>query len=266
MRVIDKMDRIDWIEKSLEYVYEEGYLEKLLDIYPINKNSFRQVSEDQIENIKRNFDKRDPIGLVRSCLDLEKFPINDPYITMLRNEDIFNKNLEVVKIIGNILLEMSFDDLNALIKAPKSGSRQFGNSFKSWLKNKYKNDFLSVNDFKDYGGKELNFLYGSDTTLKQYISKNFSINTEKGLDLVFKKNGKTYVGEAKFITDSGGTQTNQLNIALDIAKKDSENIGSIAIIDGIPWINNSYLSIIKKEAVNKNVLTALLLSEYLSNL
>ncbi len=260
------MDKINWIQRSLNYVNKDGYLEKLLDIYPINKNSFRQVSKKQIENIKMNFDKKDPIGLVRSCLDLEKFPINNPYITILRNEDIFNKNLEVVKIIGNILLEMSFDDLNALIKAPKSGSRQFGNSFKSWLKNKYENDFLSFNDFEDYKGKELRFLDGSDATLKLYISKNFSINTEKGLDLVFKKNGKTYIGEAKFITDSGGTQTNQLNIALDIAKKDSDNIGSIAIIDGFPWVDNSYLSIITKEAVNKNVLTALLLPEYISNL
>ena len=100
----------------------------------------------------------------------------------------------------------------------------------------------------------------------QSNTSNFSINTEKGLDLVFKKNGKTYIGEAKFITDSGGTQTNQLNIALDIAKKDSDNIGSIAIIDGFPWVDNSYLSIITKEAVNKNVLTALLLPEYISNL
>lgn len=260
------MDKIDWIEKSLEYVYKDGYLEKLLEIYPINKNSFRDVDENQIENIKQNFDNRDPIELVKSCLGLEKFPINNPYISILRNEDIFNKNLEVVKIIGNILLEMSFDDLKALIKAPKSGSRQFGNSFKSWLQNKYKNNFIDINDFKNYNGADLKFLKGSDKTLKNYISKNFKINTEKGLDLVFKKNGKTYFGEAKFITDSGGTQTNQLNIALDIAKKDSDNIGSIAIIDGIPWINNSFLNTIKKEAVNKNVLTALLLPEYLSNL
>ncbi|MEM4295770.1 MAG: hypothetical protein QXS91_03115, partial [Candidatus Anstonellales archaeon] len=101
---------------------------------------------------------------------------------------------------------------------------------------------------------------------KNYISEKFKINIEKGLDLVFKKNGKTYFGEAKFITDSGGTQTNQLNVALDIAKKDSSEIGTIAIIDGIPWVNNAYLEKIKNEAVNKNVLTALLLPEYFSNL
>ena len=83
--------------------------------------------------------------------------------------------------------------------------------------------------------------------------------------MVFRKRDKTFFGEAKFITDSGGTQTNQLNIALDIAMKDSDEIGSIAIIDGVPWINKSYLKKIQK-VPNKNVLTALLLPEYLSNL
>ena len=161
---------------------------------------------------------------------------------------------------------MNFNELKTLIKAPKSGSRQFGNSFKSWLKSRYENNFLPFDNFKNYTGNELKFLDGSDKTLKQYLNENFSIDTEKGLDLVFKKKGKIYFGEAKFITDSGGTQTNQLNIALDIAKKDSDDIGSVAIIDGVPWINNSYLEKIKEEAINKNVLTALLLPEYILNL
>ena len=258
-------NKIDWIQKSLYIVCGEGYLKKLTDIYPINKNSFRDVDENQIENIEVYFNKNDPIGLVKSCLNLEKFPIDNPYISILRNKTIFEKNSEVVKIIGNILLGMGIDNLKTLIKSPKSGSRQFGNSFKSWLKNRYKNDFLTLTSFKNYKGNDLNFLDGSDIILKKYISENFNINTEKGLDLVFRKRDKTFFGEAKFITDSGGTQTNQLNIALDIAKKDSDKIGSVAIIDGVPWINSSYLKKIR-EVPNKSVLTALLLPEYLSNL
>ena len=260
------MKGIDWIQKSLDYVYSEGYLEKLMEIYPINRNSFRDVDESIIKNIENNFNNKNKIELVRSCFNLEKFPIDNPYISILRNNEIFNKNLKVVEMIGDILLQMNFNELETLIKAPKSGSRQFGNSFKAWLKNKYENNFLSSDEFENYRGNDIRFLAGGDNTLKQYIDENFDINTEKGLDLVFKKNDKTYFGEAKFITDSGGTQTNQLNIALDIAKKDNDNVGSIAIIDGVPWVNNSYLEKIKKEAINKNVLTALLLPEYISNL
>ena len=260
------INKIDWIEKSLQIVYDEGYLNRLIAVYPINVNSFREVSKELLEDIKDSYNKRDPIGVVKHCLCLEKFPIDNPYISMLREKSIFEKNLEVVKTIGNILLEIEIKDLETLIRVPKSGSRQFGQSFKFWLKNNYEENFLSYFEFEQYNGNDLKFLKGSDNTLKRYISDKFYINTEKGLDLVFKKKGKTYLGEAKFITDSGGTQTNQLNIALEIAKRDSDNIGSIAIIDGIPWMNSSYLEKIKREAVNKNVLTALLLREYISNL
>ncbi|MGB9763585.1 MAG: hypothetical protein ACPLW7_06340, partial [Minisyncoccia bacterium] len=262
----DKMNGNDWIKKSLDIVNGRDYLKKLTEIYPINKNSFRNIDDEHIETIKKYFDNKDPIGLVKECLSLEKFPIDNPYVSILRYESIFEKNLDTVKTIGNILLELNFKDLETLIKSPKSGSRQFGNSFKSWLKNKYKDNFLNINDFKNYKGNDLKFLDGSDKTLKEFVYKNFDINTEKGLDLVFKNKGKIYFGEAKFITDFGGTQTNQLNIALDIAKRDSDNIGTLATIDGIPWVNKSYLEKIKKEAVNKNVLTALLLPEYLSSL
>jgi hypothetical protein len=259
-------NNVDWIQKSLQTVYEEGYLNRLVNIYPINENSFRDVSKELIEDIKDSYNKRDPIGVVKHCLCLEKFPIDNPYISMIREKRIFEKNLEVVETIGNLLLKMEIRNLETLIKAPKSGSRQFGHSFKLWLKSNYEKNFLIYDKFEQYHDNGLKFLDGSDDTLKHYISNNFEIKTEKGLDLVFKKNGRTYIGEAKFITDSGGTQTNQLNIALDIAKKDSDYIGSIAIIDGIPWINRSYLNKIKVEAVNKNVLTVLLLPEYLSNL
>ena len=266
IKVFDKMNKINWIQKSLDIVNGDDYLKKLTEIYPINTNSFRQIDNKQIENIEIYFNNKDPIGLVKACLNLEKFPIDNPYISILRYDSIFNKNLDVVKIIGNILLGMKFEDLKTLIKSPKSGSRQYGNSFKSWLKTKYQNDFLNINNFENYNSNSLKFLEGSDTILKKYIKEKFNIDTEKGLDLVFKKNNKVYFGEAKFITDSGGTQTNQLNVALDIAKKDNESVGTIAIIDGIPWVNNSYLEKIKNEAVNKNVLTALLLPQYLSSL
>jgi Tsp45I type II restriction enzyme. len=260
------MSKVDWIQKSLQIVNGEGYLQKLTKVYPINENSFRDVDMEIIEKIKDSYNKRDPKGVVEHCLRLEKFPIDNPYISMLRNSSIFEKNLEVVRIIGNILLTMDMKDLETLIRSPKSGSRQFGNSFKSWLKTKYEDDyFLSVDEFKNNKSKELKFLAGSDKTLKDFISNNFGLNTEKGLDLVFKKNDKTYIGEAKFITDSGGTQTNQLNVALEIAKKDGNKIGSIAIIDGVPWINDSYFEKIR-QVPNKNVLTALLLPDYLSNL
>ena len=45
-------NNVDWIQKSLQTVYEEGYLNRLVNIYPINENSFRDVSKELIADIK----------------------------------------------------------------------------------------------------------------------------------------------------------------------------------------------------------------------
>jgi len=257
---------MNWFEMSLEIVKGQGYLDKLRAIYPINENSPRIIDKEQIRKIQNYFDQKDPVGLVKECMNLKKFPLDNPYISILRDNNIFKNNPETVNVIGNILLNMDFENLKALIRSPKSGSRQFGNSFKRWLRSNYtNNDFLSEKDFKNFNGNELKFLDGSDTKLKDYIYNNFGINTEKGLDFVFRKNGKIYFGEAKFITDYGGTQTNQLDIALDIASKNTDEVGTIAVIDGIPWLKKTYLEKIKKVR-NDNVITALLLHQYISSL
>ena len=99
------------IKKSLDCVNGDGYLEKLMEIYPINRNSFRDVDENIIKNIENNFNNKNKIELVKSCLNLEKFPIDNPYISILRNNEIFNKNLKVVEMIGDILLQMNFNEL-----------------------------------------------------------------------------------------------------------------------------------------------------------
>ncbi|MGC9124480.1 MAG: hypothetical protein ACP5IB_10505, partial [Thermoplasmata archaeon] len=114
------MNGNDWIKKSLDIVNGRDYLKKLTEIYPINKNSFRNIDDEHIETIKKYFDNKDPIGLVKECLSLEKFPIDNPYVSILRYESIFEKNLDTVKTIGNILLELNFKDLETLIKSPKS--------------------------------------------------------------------------------------------------------------------------------------------------
>ncbi|MHB1679410.1 MAG: hypothetical protein ACYCTB_02735 [bacterium] len=71
-------------------------------------------------------------------------------------------------------------------------------------------------------------------------------------------------GEAKFITSYGGTQTNQLDIALNVADMNiKNNIETIAVIDGVAWLYDSYLNKIKSRK-NKNIMTALLLDKFLS--
>ena len=107
-------------------------------------------------------------------------------------------------------------------------------------------------------------LNGSDESMEKYINSNLGGNLEKGIDLLLKINSNKYIiGEAKFITTSGGTQTNQLGVALELTGKKIKNATTIAILDGAVWFDNSYKQkIIQKE---KPIMSALLLKEFINS-
>jgi len=75
--------------------------------------------------------------------------------------------------------------------------------------------------------------------------------------------GKNFIlGEAKFITDFGGSQNNQLREALEVASLKGENFSGIAVLDGVVWLgDNSYLRQI--EQFGGVALSALLLKDFI---
>lgn len=64
-------------------------------------------------------------------------------------------------------------------------------------------------------------------------------NLRKGIDFILKINDKFILGEAKFLTTSGGTQNNQFNGAIDVAKIKKGNIIGVAVLDGIVWLDSN---------------------------
>ena len=53
---------------------------------------------------------------------------------------------------------------------------------------------------------------------------------------------KFVLGEAKFLTDYGGTQNNQFRDAISVAGVNKNNAVGIAVIDGIVWFeSNAYM-------------------------
>lgn len=256
----------NYIDKTIEIVNSDGYLDKLQEIYPLNMNLEREIDEEVLGNIRTAYNSENFDKLLDILFALEKFPLDNPYSSILRrNPDLRTKNPETENQIKNLIKNMDIEKLIERAKQPKASSRQMGNQFKSWLKNKY--HFENKNKFDS--SDQLTFLNGSDTALKKYVQNKFKIPFEdsvKGFDLFFRKNEKYCFGEAKFITDKGGTQTNQLDKALHIVDMDGNNgILTVAIIDGVAWFNNSYLDKIKNRK-GKNIMSALLLETFLNEL
>ena len=82
-------------------------------------------------------------------------------------------------------------------------------------------------------------------------------------------NGKYIIGEAKFITDFGGSQNNQFNDACETADLSKDKVKSIAILDGVLYIDRPTLKSYK-EKFNKKpdriIISALLLKDFLESL
>ncbi|MEO0172977.1 MAG: hypothetical protein ABIL13_07010 [candidate division WOR-3 bacterium] len=221
----------------------EFYLDKLLEIYPPEEISREKQVERESPILKRLFQEKNCKKLLRELIRLKKigfkFPIENPYISFLSYyEDAIDKNPETIKKICEKLFEMSYDELKDRLEAPKKASRRTGPMFKLWLRSKF--NFIDVNEFRR--AKGIVFLNGGDKFLKEYAKSELKCKFKelsKGLDFIARVKNKYIIGTAKFITDIGGSQSNQFIEALSLIKetKCSENIIKIAIIDGAPWLN-----------------------------
>ena len=195
-------------------------------------------------------------------MELPRFPIDDPYIASLRRHpSLLSKNPETIERIGRKLLSIGIDVVLELAGKPKSPSRQLGHSFKKWLRT-VDYPFLQENDFQEYS--DIAFLEGSDKRLKKFAIEELGIrNLKKGIDFILKIKNKFVLGEAKFLTDYGGTQNNQFRDAISVAGVNKNNVVGIAVIDGIVWFeSNAYMHKTIK-SLNGIALSALLLEEFI---
>lgn len=251
-----------WVKKSIILASSQGYLDELFIIYPVETENKREIPIKIKYKIKKAFQNKNQINLIKELLKLPKFPIDDPYIASLRKyPDLLQKNPKTIKRISDKLFSIGLNNVLELVSKPKSPSRKFGYSFKKWLKT-IGYPFLEENEFIKYN--RIAFLNGGDKKLKEFASSQLKIkNLKKGIDFVLKIKDKFILGESKFLTDYGGTQNNQFRDALSITKIQKENIIGIAILDGIVWFeSNAYINRAIK-SLNGIALSALLLKEFI---
>jgi hypothetical protein len=251
-----------WVEKSIKLANSNGYLDKLFKVYPVGPESRRDVPDDIKEIIKNAFEKRDSITLIKELLKLPKFPIDDPYIASLRrHQSLLEKNPKTIERISEKLFSLGIDTVLELSSKPKTPSRQFGHAFKQWLRT-FNYPFLGESEFKR--NSSIAFLEGSDEELKKFAEKELGVkNLEKGIDFLLKIKENFFLGEAKFLTDYGGSQNNQFRDALKVAEIKKHNIIGIAVLDGIVWFESKakmYKTIKEFEGF---ALSALLLKEFI---
>jgi hypothetical protein len=223
-----------WVKGSIKLARSRGYLDNLMDIYPVNLTLTRDISALDKEKIKRAFKKRKTKDLISILLTLERFPIDDPYIGFLRKDkEALNKNPKTVRRIGQRLLKMGLDEILLGASRAKAPSRQVGQMFRSWL---YKLRYPIFSKAAFLKSNKTAILEGGDASLMSFAKKELGYRGQKGLDLVLRTKDKFIIGEAKFITTSGGTQDKSFRESISFIKHKEKNIIRIAIMDGVVWL------------------------------
>jgi len=254
----------EWVGRSISLANSEGYLDTLSEVYPVTIGVKRAVPDQTKRRIKESYETKDELALLKILLKLDKFPIKDPYVAFLKKKEVFLQfNPKTVSRIASRLFSMSLDEIIEGCEEPKEFNRQIGPMFRSWLP-KLGYPLLSESEFTKYEGIAL--LKGSNGEKKDYVNKVLGCNLDKGPDLVAKVGDRYIVGEAKFLTDTGGHQLAQFQDALRLLRGKKGRATRIAVLDGVVWIRDKHKMYRTVCQLQDIVLSALLLKDFLESL
>lgn len=254
-----------WVQKSINIANSPGYLDKLSQVYEVTPELERAIPSTVKQRIKHSYDQRDSLTLIKVLLALDKFPIKDPYVAFLRKKRgaFIMLNPKTVNRIAQRIFSMSFDEVIRGCEEPKEFNRQIGTLFGRWLP-KMGFPVLSKREFDKYKGIAL--LGGTNGERKDYANRVLRCNLDKGPDLLAKVDDKYIIGEAKFLTDYGGHQNAQFQDALRLLRGKEGDALRVAILDGVLWIRDRARMYRIVSQLKENVLTALLLKDFLESL
>jgi len=261
------LPRNPWIEKSIDIANSPGYLDRLHEVYPVIQEGRRTLPPEIKSKLKEIYCSQDDMALVRELLLLRseyRFPIKDPYVAFLGKAPKFLQfNPRTVTRIAQQIRALGFEGMVASLEEPKEFNRQIGTLFKKWL-SKIGYPFLLEENFVKT--QEIAFLEGSDGKLKTFANTTLGCRLEKAPDFIAKVQGKYVVGEAKFLTHSGGHQDNQFKDAMRLLAGKKGKAERVAILDGVVWIKSSTKMYKRICELERPSLSALLLKEFLESL
>ena len=259
-----------WVQESIRRANVAGYLDSLTEIYPAIPTKRSQLPETVREHIRILLDGEKSLEAIKLLLELKgyPFPIEHPYISALRvKPNLLYENPKVVAQIGQILSNLGPEGVISGCERPPDLNRQMGPRFKNWLRRHFQPRgfaFLPAYEFSNYQGKA--FLDASDTKISEYANTNLGCQITRGRDLLAKVGDKFVIGEARFLSTTGGSQSRDVRETVNFAKDKVGRIIKVAVLDGIVWFDNSMLQVIQDLDNDEPGLSALLLEDFLESL
>lgn len=231
-----------WVEQSIKLANGRGYLDKLCRIYPVGLSGGDiRLTKEETQKLRKLFNSRDKLKLLDALIELERFPYDEPYVGFFRADmRAIQRNPKTTQRIVTTLKQMGFKKIIVGANKAKSESRKFGQSFRKWIRQEW-GPSVHADESTFLKAKGIAFLDGGDKKLKAFAKKYFKYRHTKGLDFVARAYGIPIVGEAKFISTSGGTQDKSFREGITFLKKRSGVTRYVAVLDGVVWSRNAKL-------------------------
>lgn len=254
-------------EQSIQLANQRNYLDLLFSVYPLSPDSIREIDEKVWERVETHFKNYNNQELFKALLDLALFPIKDGYVPYFRRDrSAIERNPNTINRICGRIRELDLEAIYDRCTQPKETNRQMGPLFRKWVEKGVLGLFpVDEREFMDNDDNAI--LSGADAQLMNFAQRYLGYRRNKGVDFIARFN-KTYViGEAKFISDEGGHQSDQfLDAMTTVETETAENVKNIAILDGVLYIHSKkkmYKTITSKDVP---VMSALLLRDFLYSL
>jgi len=277
-----------WTWKTLELAQNGNYLDRLLEVYPAELPPERPLPSDikaMIVDLYQSGRYEDLVILLIGLKDYP-FPIEHPYAALLRHlkgssrKKVINNNPQIIRTLAEATASLGLNNIIRGVERPKDINRMLGAKFKEWVDRKFRRQPFSVVNYPDQlldcGSSEICIYAGSDVSIAEFVKNRLGLKEpEEGFfnrDVIAKVKDVYVVGEARFLSTPGGSQTRDVRNTLDFVKRMEEISGGmkgvkvkgIALIDGIVWYYEEYINRVKEVAVgDRVVMSALFLEEYL---
>ena len=256
-----------WTQLSIDFASQRNYLDELFSVYPLRPEGMRDIDEEVWAQVEQSFTDRDNAALVRALLKLDLFPIKDSYVAFLRkDQSSIDRNPNTIDRLCGRFYEMGLAKIYDRSSEPKETNRQIGPLFRRWLNTGALGiQPVSLVEFLTSNGNAV--LDASDAQIVEFAKERLNYTRDKGLDFLARFNGKYVIGEAKFLTDSGGHQDRQFDDAMAIFQTEA-NAVTVAILDGVLYIkgDTQMYRAITQDSTQYNIMSALVLREFLYHL
>ncbi len=252
-----------WSKVTLKLVRKENYLDRLVEVYP-HEEGERDVDEDVLKAIRSSFESKNKNALLNQLLDLNKFPYKESYVAFLRRDrDAIKRNPKTVKRICDHLYKMGVERVIEGAITPKEANTRRGPAFATWTRKEFA--WVDIEKFES-SKQGIVILDASEQEAMEFCNKEMGVGIAKRPDLVAKAGSKYVIGEAKFLSSTGGNQDRAFEDGMKLANNSSGNAYKVFVLDGFHWIDtgsDAHQQIVHSAAP---ILSALLLKDFLKNL